>query len=392
MTSCGFEIQEDKQAVEQQGGKSDDEKPTTNILTGADRTDQYLDRIKGKRVAIVGNQTSLIAGKHLVDTLLSLGVQVKKVFAPEHGFRGTADAGEHIDHSKDARTGLLVISLYGKNKKPTAEQLKDLDVVLFDIQDMGVRFYTYISTLHYVMEACAESGKEIIVLDRPNPHDNYVDGPVLKSGYESFVGMHPVPVVYGMTIGEYAQMIRGESWLKTDKKSLLTIISCSGYERKMAYELPVAPSPNLKSHEARILYPSLCFFEATHVSVGRGTERPFELFGHPDFPPGTFQFKPESTTGSKHPKWEGKTCYGYDLHDSLSSVQNRLHLSWLIQARDLLKGNEFLKNPRFLDLLAGTDELRKQLLEGKTEADIRKSWQDDLRSFIKLREKYLIYE
>ena len=283
-----------------------------NPMLGIDRLHLFVDSLKGKRIAVVGNQTSVVKGVHLVDTLLSLNLNVVKVFSPEHGFRGEIDAGEKIDHSIDEKTCLPLYSLYGNNKKPSASQLEDVDIVIYDIQDVGVRFYTFISTLHYVMQACAENKKQVLVLDRPNPNGHYVDGPVLDPAYKSFVGMHPVPIVYGMTIGEYAMMVNGEGWLGSASCNLW-IIPCKNYTHKTKYSLTVSPSPNLKSDAAISLYPSLCFFEATTVSVGRGTGKPFEVFGHPKFLSGNFSFQPESQLGAKNPLYVNRICNGFDL-------------------------------------------------------------------------------
>jgi uncharacterized protein YbbC (DUF1343 family) len=275
-----------------------------DVIVGAERMNLYLDSLVGKRVAIVGNQTSMVGTTHLVDTLLSLGICVQKVFAPEHGFRGHADAGEKVSSSIDAKTGIPLISLYGKNKKPYPEQLADVDVVIYDIQDVGVRFYTYISTLHYVMEACAEENKQLIVLDRPNPNGHYIDGPIREDAHKSFVGMHPVPIVYGMTIGEYGMMVNGERWLDNELECNLWIVPCKYYTHKSNYVLPIPPSPNLRSEVAIALYPSLCLFEATSISVGRGTDTPFEIYGHPKLPATGFAFTPVSSYGAKSPLWE----------------------------------------------------------------------------------------
>ncbi|MCB0376416.1 MAG: DUF1343 domain-containing protein, partial [Sinomicrobium sp.] len=304
------------------------EKP---VVTGAGATEAYLPLLRGKKTGVVANQTSIIgAGTHLVDSLLALGVTVTKVFAPEHGFRGTADAGERIQDGTDPNTGLPVISLYGNNKKPTKAQLTGLDIVVFDIQDVGARFYTYISTLDYVMEACAEAGVPVMVLDRPNPNGHYVDGPVLEPEYRSFVGMHPVPVVHGMTIGEYAKMINGEGWLADGKQCELIVIPIKNYDHNTAYSLPVKPSPNLPNDKAVNLYPSLCFFEGTNVSVGRGTDMQFQVYGSPFLPERGFRFVPEPNEGAKKPPYQGTICYGEDLRNA--ARLNRISLQWLIKA------------------------------------------------------------
>lgn len=369
----------------------------TALRTGAECTEHYLPLLEGKRVAVCGNQTSVVGKTHLVDTLLSRKVNVVKLFCPEHGFRGQAEAGATIASGKDPLTGLPVVSLYGKNKKPTAEQLQGVDVVLFDLQDVGCRFYTYISTLHYVMEAAAENGVKVIVLDRPNPNGFYVDGPVLEPQYKSFVGMHPVPIVYGMTIGEYARMINGEKWLANGVQCDLTVIKLEGYTHETRYALPVAPSPNLQTTEAIYLYPSLCLFEGTNVSVGRGTDHPFEMFGAPGMRSGDYRFTPRAIPGvSENPPFKGQECRGYLLHDIAADNLNnpgRLNLSYLLTAyRDCAdKASFFLKN-NFFDKLAGTDQLRKQLLVGANEEEIRASWEPDLEKFRHIREQYLLYE
>jgi uncharacterized protein YbbC (DUF1343 family) len=364
-----------------------------DLQLGNERMTLYLDSLRGRRVAIVANQSSLIGTRHLVDTLLSLGIQIQKVFAPEHGFRGTADAGEKIWSHTDPVTGLPIVSLYGNNKKPRADQLWDVDIVLFDIQDVGVRFYTYISTLHYVMEACAENKKALIVLDRPNPNAHYVDGPILEPEHTSFIGMHPVPIVYGMTIGEYALMINGEYWLHNNVVCQLYIVPCKHYNHKTKYEIPIAPSPNLKSDLAITLYPSLCFFEATTVSVGRGTERPFEMYGHPMFHKTEYSFVPAPTSGAKNPLWENRICNGYDLAADQRKRAYEINLSWLLNARDQLGDSlRFIDQRSFFDRLAGTSDLRQQLYEGCSAKEIKATWKPGLERFHGVRRKYLIYE
>lgn len=362
-------------------------------VLGGERMNLYLDSLKGKRIAIVGNQTSLIGKTHLVDTLLALGVKIQKVFSPEHGFRGDADAGEKVGSSIDAKTGIPLVSLYGKNKKPYPEQLADVDIVIYDIQDVGVRFYTYISTLHYVMEACAENGKTVIVLDRPNPNGHYVDGPVLEASQKSFVGMDPVPIVYGMTIGEYALMVNGEYWLSDSLQCNLWIVPCKHYLHKTKYVLPVAPSPNLRSEAAISLYPSLCLFEATTVSIGRGTDRPFEVYGHPKFPNKGFEFRPISCFGAKSPLCENILCYGYDLRNSLKKRSYELNLNWIIQAKIVLGDSvDFINQPAFFNRLAGNTTLQKQIVSGMTVKEIRSSWRPGLDNFKKIRQRYLLYD
>jgi hypothetical protein len=368
--------------------------PTNALRLGSERTEVYLPQLRDQKIALVANQTSLVAGRHLLDTLLSLGLNVQKVFSPEHGFRGEANAGEHVATERDPETGLPIVSLYGKNKKPTAEQMKGLDAVLFDIQDVGVRFYTYISTLHYVMEACAENKVKLIVLDRPNPNGHYVDGPVLDSGFTSFVGMHPVPIVHGMTIGEYAQMINGEFWLKDSLQCALEVIACEGYTHAMPYSLPVRPSPNLRSDLAIRLYPGLCLLEATEVTVGRGTEGPFERYGHPAFPdslPATFV--PQPDFGAKDPSHKGIRCYGYDYQKLPLPAADKIDLQPLFNSYQLLKGDLFAgKSTRMFFLLCGTDSLLQQLQAGLEEAEIRASWSVALENYRNnIRPKYLIY-
>ena len=368
-------------------------KHDADVVLGAEQTEAYLPLLKGKRVGVVANHTSLIGNTHLVDTLRSLNINVVHVFAPEHGFRGAADAGEHVQSSKDAKTGLPLISLYGKNKKPSPEQLAGIDVIVFDIQDVGARFYTYISTMSYVMEACAENSIPLIVLDRPNPNGHYVDGPVLEPEYASFVGLHPVPVVHGVTVGEYAKMVNGEGWLKNKVQCKLTVIPCKGWLRTDYYQLTTPPSPNLKTMNAVYLYPSLCFFEGTSVSVGRGTEIPFECIGFPENKEGSFEFTPKSGPGSKSPMYEGKACHGFDLsHFGENFVRDTgmLYLYWLTTLSTQQKSNpQFFV--AFFDKLAGNSSFRNQLLEGKSEAEIRASWAEGIRNYRTMRKKYLLY-
>ena len=367
-----------------------------DIRTGAERTDMYLPMLEGKRLGIVANQTSVIGSIHMVDSLISIGgeeVMIQKVFCPEHGFRGEAEAGLIIEDGLDARTGLPVISLYGRNRKPPAEALRDLDAVIFDIQDVGARFYTYISTLFYVMQACAENDKKLILLDRPNPNGFYVDGPVLDTNHRSFVGMHEVPVVYGMTIGEYGQMINGEGWLGNGLVCDMEVILCLNYDHTMQYLLPVSPSPNLPNMNSIYLYPSTCFFEGTVLSEGRGTEFPFEVFGHPLLENAYFTFVPENIPGkSTNPKWKGETCKGMDLRDLRNSTKRdrQINLGWLLFAYENYPGKENFFIPYF-EKLAGTARLRLQIMEGMTEDEIRSGWSDELEAFKKIRKKYLLY-
>lgn len=369
----------------------------SEIIVAAEQLDLYLTKLKDKNVAIVANQTSTIGKEHLVDKLIAKDIQIRKVFAPEHGFRGKADAGELIKSGVDTKTGLPIISLYGKNKKPTKDQLSEIEIVLFDIQDVGVRFYTYISTLHYVMEACAKNNIPLIVLDRPNPNAHYIDGPILEPDYKSFIGMHPVPIVYGMTIGEYAQMIKGEAWIAKSDNLDLTIIPCRNYDHKTIYELPIKPSPNLPNLKSILLYPYLCFFEGTNVSVGRGTNKQFQVIGNPIFKnEKLYHFTPLPNEGAKYPKLENQQCFGDDLSakEEQSLFKNaNLDLSYLLEYAAFFKAkNEpfFLEN-LFFDKLAGTSKLREDILAGKTEHDIKASWKEDISSFKKIRKKYLIY-
>lgn len=362
-----------------------------SILTGAENSSVYLPLLNGKKVGIVTNQTGVLSNKkHLVDFLIEQKINLQKIYAPEHGFRGTADAGEHIVDGKDSKTGLPIISLYGNNKKPKTEQLAGIDIIVFDLQDVGARFYTYISSLHYVMEACAENNIKLIVLDRPNPNGSIIDGPVLEKEFTSFVGMHPIPVLHGMTIGEYAKMINGEKWLKNGIQCKLEVIPCKNYTHNMFYDLPVKPSPNLPNAQAINLYASLCFFEGTNVSVGRGTEKQFQIYGSPYLTANNFTFTPTPNVGAKDPIWNGKLCYGENL-TKIEKVK-QLELKWLIKA---YKENSQTMNPFFNDFftkLAGTKKLQQQIESGISENDIRKSWKRGLIEFKKMRLKYLIYK
>ena len=357
------------------------------LVLGADRTNVYLHHLQNKKVGIVGNQTSMIANTHLVDSLLSLGIDVVKVFSPEHGFRGKADAGAIIKDGIDSKTGIPIISLYGKNKKPKAEQLQGIDILVFDIQDVGVRFYTYISTLHYVMEAAAESNIRVIVLDRPNPNGHYVDGPILDTTFHSFVGMHPIPIAHGMTIGEYAKMITGENWITT--RCELIVIEMENYTHNTNYDLQIKPSPNLPNARSVNLYPSLCLFEGTNISVGRGTDYPFQHFGAP-YLKSNYSFIPKSGEGSKYPKHENIECFGTDLRFQ-DNYLTAINLNWIIEAyKQCFEKEKFFNN--FFDKLAGTNKLKKQIIAGKTAKEIKASWEEGLSSFKKLRENYLIYQ
>ena len=381
-------------------GIEDNSKPITSIKVGAEKTEEYLPLLKGKTVGVVGNHSSTINNTHLVDSLLKLGVNVKKVFCPEHGFRGMVDAGKKVKTAIDEKTNLPIISLYGKTKKPTAQMLEDLDILIFDIQDVGVRFYTYLSTLHYVMEACAENNKTLIVLDRPNPNGYFIDGPVMEDTYKSFLGLHPVPIVYGLTIGEYANMINEEGWLNNHVKCNLKIITLQGYTHSDLIQLNVNPSPNLTTMTAIYLYPSLGLFEGTVVSVGRGTDLPFQVIGHPTLknttPPGakqSFTFKPESRPGAKDPKYKGKVCYGYNLTEFGNRyIKNlkQIYLFWLIQAYKNTPDQTTFFDENF-NYHAGNATLQQQIKNGVSEPEIRASWQDGIKKFKIIRKKYLLY-
>ena len=399
--------------------------PAATILPGAYQIGEYLPMLKGKRVGIFANHTAMVQNTHLVDTLFKLGIKITKIFGPEHGFRGTADAGEKVENYTDPQTGVPVVSLYGKKRKASAEDLADVDVLLFDIQDVGVRFYTFISSLQEFMESAVQHNKPLIVLDRPNPNGFYVDGPVLDTAYRSFVGMQAVPVVYGMTMGEYAMFLLGEGLLdkgavqqraggnkkkqssnsQVKKPLALTVIKCRNYTHQSKYVLPIKPSPNLPDAGAVYWYPSTCFFEGTVLSEGRGTEKPFQLFGHPSLPDTLYPFTPISRDGAKTPKLLNQRCYGWNISGSneavLKEVDNRLQLKWLLQAYQLFpQKNTFFIVPKkdnlkpteiFFNKLAGNNELMQQIIAGKTEAEIRASWQPKLEAFKKIRRKYLLY-
>lgn len=405
MISCGSKSQSGsknlklKVSAQNKTAKPIDDK---NIVVGANRTELYLPLLNGKRVGVVANQTSVIfktdqrqttnngSYTHIIDSLLTLNINIKEVFAPEHGFRGKADAGEVVKDGMDTKSRLPIVSLYGKNKKPSKNQLKDLDVIIFDIQDVGARFYTYISTLHYVMEACAEAKIPVIVLDRPNPNGHYIDGPILDTTHKSFVGMHPIPIVHGMTIGEYAKMINGEKWLANGIICELKVIPNTHYNHNLSYSLPIKPSPNLPNDQAINLYPSLCFFEGTNVSAGRGTNMQFQVFGSPflDKTIFNYQFKPQPNAGSKYPKHQNKICYGKDL--SKTETINTLNLKWLIEAYNNTENKPQFFNA-FFTKLAGSKTLQQQIEAGLSEEIIKASWQEGLNSFKEIRKKYLIY-
>lgn len=371
------------------------DKENERIITGAEQTEKYINDLQGKKVAVVANHTTIIKNTHLVDSLISLGIDIKKIFSPEHGFRGKADAGEHVKNYKDKKTGLSVISLYGSSKKPNLVDLEDIDVLIFDLQDVGVRFYTYISTMHYVMEACAEKDVEVLILDRPNPNGFYVDGPVLDTVYRSFVGMHPVPIVHGMTIAEFAMMINQEGWLENGEKCKLNYVLCDNYTHESRYDLPVNPSPNLQNMRSVYLYPSLGFFEGTVLSAGRGTDFPFQVFGGPDYKKTEFTFTPRSIDGaSKYPKHENELCYGVDLRTiDLAELNSKkqINLDWIIEAYNSVENKESFFNAFFYNI-SGTKLLKQQIVEGKTPDEIRESWKNDLDNFKKIRKKYLLYK
>ena len=370
---------------------------TRNIVVGVAQTKLYLPDLQNKKVALVVNQTSTIGKSHLVDSLLKLKIDVVKIFAPEHGFRGDADAGEELKNGVDEKTNLPIVSLYGDHKKPTVADLKDIDVIVFDIQDVGARFYTYISTLHFLMQAAAENDKQLIIFDRPNPNGHFVDGPILEIKNKSFVGMHPVPVAHGMTIGEYAQMLNGENWLDENGKHLhcnLKIIPCKNYNHHTFYRLPIKPSPNLPNMKSIYLYPSICFFEGTALSLGRGTNKPFQQFGHPDLKMYEYSFTPKSKEGARNPPLLNQPCFGKDLSikpiDSLQ-LMAKIDLSYLMEAYKNFPQKEKFFNNFFLSL-AGTEKLRKQIEQGLSADKIRASWQNGIAEFKKIRKKYLLYE
>jgi uncharacterized protein YbbC (DUF1343 family) len=364
------------------------------LMLGAEQLDELLPLLQNRSVALLVNHTATIGNKHLVDTLITRGVNIKKIFGPEHGFRGNAADGEVVKNGVDTKSGLPVVSLYGKNRKPTPEQLADIDVVIFDIQDVGTRFYTYISSLHYLMEACGENGKQVIVLDRPNPHGGYVDGPTLEPEFRSFVGMHRIPVVHGLTVGELAQMINGEGWLGEGKKCDLKVVTMKNWNHSDEYLLPIAPSPNLPNNQAIRLYPSLCFFEGTAISVGRGTSMPFQVLGNPLLKGFPFSFTPATIPGvAVNPPHEGKLCYGLDLRKA--EVAKRIDLSYLINMYNAYPDKDnFFTNPfdkNYIDKLAGTAKLKQQVRAGMSEDQIRETWKKDLETYQEMRRKYLLY-
>ncbi len=378
----------------------------TQIIPGAERLELYLPLLKGKSVAVFANQTSMVKNSSLVDTLLSRGINIVKIFGPEHGFRGDADAGEEFGNMVDKKTGIPIVSLYGVHKKPTPEDLKDVDVIVFDVQDVGIRFYTFISSLEYCLDAAFENHKQFILLDRPNPNGFYVDGPVLDPKFKSFVGMQPVPIVYGMTMGEYATMLIGEKWLsaeanknipKKDTPRCFIVIKCKNYDHNSRYILPVMPSPNLKEMQAIYTYPSTCFFEGTAMSEGRGTDKPFEIFGHPTLPDTLYSFTPKPNAGAKSSKCFYQQCYGWNISGSteevLKKLDGKIQLKYLLTAYQLFPGKDsFFLKTNFFNSLAGNDILIKQVKDGKTETEIKKSWEPALDNFKKIRKKYLLYK
>ncbi|MEO6490252.1 MAG: DUF1343 domain-containing protein [Ferruginibacter sp.] len=388
-------------------------KRTSRVTTGAERMEVYIPLLTGKSVAVFANQTSVVKNTHLVDTLIKSGIKIIKIFSPEHGFRGTADAGEHIDNAVDKKTGIPIISMYGDHKKPTPGDLKDIDVILFDIQDVGVRFYTYINSLQYLLEAALENHKPLMILDRPNPNGFYVDGPVLDPKFKSFIGMQSIPIVYGMTIGEYALMLAGEKWLSDEANTIndynvsstptadtpfhVKVIKCRNYDHNSKFILPVNPSPNLKQMQSIYLYPSTCFFEGTVLSEGRGTDKPFQVFGHPSLPKNLYSFTPKPNEGAKNSKCFYRKCYGWNLSGStdqvLRKLKGRIQLSYLINAYKLFPGKDsfFLAN-NFFNKLAGNDVLMKQIKDRIPETTIRKSWEPGLEQFKLIRKKYLLYK
>jgi uncharacterized protein YbbC (DUF1343 family) len=397
----------------QSGLKSEIANRQLQITPGAERMEVYLPLLKGKKVAVFANQTSMVKHTHLVDSLIKRGINIVKIFGPEHGFRGDADAGEHVNDAIDKKTGIPVISIYGEHKKPTPDDLKNVDILVFDIQDVGVRFYTYISSLQYCLEAALENHKPLLLLDRPNPNGFYVDGPVLDMKFKSFVGMQPIPIVYGMTIGEYGMMLCGENWLSEKANAInsynitttpaadtpfhFLVIKCTNYDHGSKYILPVMPSPNLKTMQSIYWYPSTCFFEGTVCSEGRGTDRPFQVFGHPSLPKNLYQFTPMPNAGAKNSKCFYQKCYGWNLEGTngevLKKINNKIQLSYFINAYKLFPGKDsfFLKS-NYINRLAGNEVFQQQVKQGKSEEEIRKSWEPELSNFKAIRKKYLLYK
>jgi uncharacterized protein YbbC (DUF1343 family) len=365
------------------------------IRTGAERTEDYFPLLENLRIAVAGNHTSMLGATHLVDTLLRAGFNVVKVFSPEHGFRGDAAAGEWVDSTVDKQTGLPIVSLYGSNRRPAPSHLNDIDLIVFDIQDVGVRFYTYISTMTYIMEEAARQNIPVIILDRPNPLRHYIDGPVLEPAYSSFVGLHPVPVVHGMTIGEYALMVNGEGWLGDGLTCNVTVIPVENYHSGIRYSLPLQPSPNLPNMHSIYLYPSLCFFEGTQISLGRGTDKPFQVYGHPAFDNKGFDyvFTPESVKAAPNPPQLGNRCFGKDLSTiplDVLDCKGEIQLEYLLEAYYSFADKDSFFNS-FFERLAGTSQLRQQLKDGKSEEQIRESWKPGIESYKIIRSQYLLY-
>jgi len=366
------------------------EEEKKELRLGAERTEIYISKLQGKKVGLLINHTSMVGSEHLVDFLLQRDITIEKIFAPEHGFRGEADAGELVEDNIDQKTGIPVVSVYGINKKPSGESMAGLDVVIFDIQDVGVRFYTYISSMHYMMEACAEANVKMMILDRPNPNGYYVDGPIREEKFKSFVGMHPIPIVHGLTVGELAKMINGEKWLEGGLSCNMEVVPMANYTHDQNYSLPVKPSPNLPNDQSVRLYPSLCFFEGTKMSIGRGTLFPFQVVGYPEEKFGKFSFTPESIEGmAKHPRLEGKLCYGIDLRNV--ELPSQLDLGYVINFFSKWEKEESFFT-KYFDTLAGTDKLRMQIEDGASEASIRQSWQKDLENYLTMRSRYLLYD
>lgn len=394
-TSNAAQTQVQSEQTKEQSEANNAPQEPTELRPAAWETTDYLPQLSGKRIALLVNQTSTIGDTHLVDSLQSMGLKLVKIFAPEHGFRGAADAGASIKDGVDQQSGLPIKSLYGKNKKPSAQDLADIDVILFDIQDVGARFYTYISTLFYVMEAAATHGKQVMVLDRPNPNGHLIDGPVLKPAFSSFVGIAPIPVAHGLTVGEFARMVNGEGWIPGGKQANLTVIPMKNYAHNQPYLLPIAPSPNLPNNRSIYLYPSLCFFEGTAVSVGRGTRKQFQLYGHPKFSAGDIRFTPTPGPGSATPKLKGQLCRGFDLTLMPTAAAHRptLQLDYLVNAYNDLNDQDmtFFTRPDFFDLLAGTDELRKRIIAGDSAEAIRAGWAAELADYRVMRSRYTLY-
>ena len=413
-SNCSAQKQKTKSPTVNQEVKTKTDKTNlSTIIPAAERLNEYLPLLKGKRVAVFANHTAMVGNTHLVDTMQKLGINIKTAFGPEHGFRGNAPDGAKIETTLDKATGIPIVSLYGQKTKPSKEDLKDIDVMVYDIQDVGTRFYTFISSMQLFMEAAIENNIPLIILDRPNPNGFYVDGPVLDLKFKSFVGMQPIPVVYGMTIGEYANMLLQEKWLSKEANDAyqkiiasryaegakffqLTVIQCANYTHQSKYVLPVKPSPNLPEIQSIYWYASNCFFEGTALTEGRGTEKPFQIFGHPSLPKNMYQFKPHSTEGAPNPKFKDQVCYGWNIsgtpEEVLKAINNRLQLKYLLEAYRLFPDKEnFFRKDNGFNRLAGNDELMKQVKGGIPEEQIRKSWEPKLKEFKTIRKKYLLY-